>query len=86
MTKLAETYPYFLANKAVFANKDLEVTDKFSGEVATRVALADATAIDTGIAAAVDAFEPMAATRTKQPSASKARTAATCFTGTLVGR
>ena len=61
MTKLAETYPYFLANKAVFANKDLEVTDKFSGEVATRVALADATAIDTGIAAAVDAFEPMAA-------------------------
>ncbi|MFK8019906.1 MAG: aldehyde dehydrogenase family protein [Pseudomonadales bacterium] len=61
MTKLAESYPYFLANKAVFANKDLEVTDKFSGEVATRVALADATAIDAGIAAAVDAFEPMAA-------------------------
>lgn len=60
MTELATSYPYYLANKAVFANTDLEVTDKFSGAVATRVALADAKAIDAGIAAAVDAFEPMA--------------------------
>ncbi len=39
---LKETYPYYLANEAVYANTDLEVTDKFSGKVATRVALADA--------------------------------------------
>ena len=60
MTRLAAAYPYYLANKAVFANTDLEVTDKYSGEIATRVARADATAIDAGIAAAVDAATPMA--------------------------
>ena len=49
---LAKNYPYYLANKAVFANEDLEVTDKYSGEVATRVALADAKVIDEAIAAA----------------------------------
>lgn len=49
---LAKSYPYFLANKAVYANEGLEVTDKFSGEVATRVALADAKVIDEAIAAA----------------------------------
>jgi len=57
---LAEHYPYYLGSEAVFANRDLEVTDKYSGAVATRVALADATAIDAGIAAAVAAAEPMA--------------------------
>ncbi|POM16002.1 putative aldehyde dehydrogenase AldY [Burkholderia cepacia] len=56
---LKETYPYYLANEAVYANTDLEVTDKFSGKVATRVALADAKAIDAAIAAAVDATKPM---------------------------
>jgi acyl-CoA reductase-like NAD-dependent aldehyde dehydrogenase len=56
---LAETYPYYLANKPVAANTDLEVTDKFTGEIATRVALADAKAIDAAIAAAVDAQEPL---------------------------
>jgi aldehyde dehydrogenase (NAD+) len=56
---LRDAYPYFLANKAVQANADLEVTDKFTGKVATRVALADAKAIDAGIAAAVAASEPM---------------------------
>jgi acyl-CoA reductase-like NAD-dependent aldehyde dehydrogenase len=49
---LKPTYPYYLANEAVAANTDLEVTDKYSGEVATRVALADAKAIDQAIAAA----------------------------------
>jgi acyl-CoA reductase-like NAD-dependent aldehyde dehydrogenase len=58
---LAETYPYYLANKPVAANTDLEVTDKFSGKVATRVALADAKAIDAAIAAAVAAQEPLRA-------------------------
>ena len=58
---LRDTYPYYLASKPVFANTDLEVTDKFSGQVATRVALADARAIDAGIAAAVAAQDAMAA-------------------------
>ena len=58
---LNETYPYFLANKPVSPNTDLEVTDKYSGKVATRVALANAKAIDEAIAAAVAAEAPMRA-------------------------
>ena len=60
MPQLKETYPYILANESIYANTDLSVTDKYSGEVATRVALADATAIDRGIQAAVEAAEPLA--------------------------
>jgi acyl-CoA reductase-like NAD-dependent aldehyde dehydrogenase len=56
---LKPTYPYYLANKAVAANTDLEVTDKFTGKVATRVALANAKAIDAAIVAAVEAQEPL---------------------------
>ncbi len=56
---MEETYPYYLANEPQSPNTDLEVTDKYSGEVATRVALADAKAIDAGIAAAAKADEPM---------------------------
>ena len=59
MTVLQSTYPYYLANNPVAANTDLEVTDKYTGEIATRVALADAKVIDTAIAAAVAAQEPM---------------------------
>ncbi|WP_336816774.1 aldehyde dehydrogenase family protein [Burkholderia gladioli] len=58
---LKESYSYYLANQAVQANTDLEVTDKYSGKVATRVALADAKAIDAAIAAAVEAEKPFAA-------------------------
>ncbi|MCC1495364.1 aldehyde dehydrogenase family protein [Alcanivorax sp. 1008] len=58
---LKEAYPYYLANEPVYDNADLDVTDKFSGAVATRVALADASAIDQAIAAAVAAEAPMAA-------------------------
>ncbi len=58
---LRETYPYYLANRPEQPNTDLEVTDKYSGVVATRVAMADAAAIDRAIAAAVAAREPMAA-------------------------
>ena len=58
---LKDTYPYYLASKAVYANTDLEVTDKYSGKVATKVALADAKAIDAGIAAAVASQEAMQA-------------------------
>ena len=50
--QLAEHYPYYLANKAVYANKDLAVTNKYTGEDATYVALADAEVIDKAIAAA----------------------------------
>lgn len=60
---LQESYPYYLANRAVAANTDLVVTDKYSGAVATRVALADAKALDAAIAAATAARAPMAATR-----------------------
>ncbi len=55
---LKPTYPYYLANQAMTPNTDLEVTDKYPGQVATRVAMADAKAIDAGIAAAVEAQEP----------------------------
>ncbi len=58
-TMLKDTYPYYLANEAVEANTDLAVTDKYSGEVAARVALADAEAIDRAIAASVEATVPM---------------------------
>lgn len=56
---LAEQYPYYLANRAVQANSDLEVTDKYSGKVATRVAMADTATIDQAITAAVNATEAM---------------------------
>ena len=55
---LKESYPYYLANKPVHANTDLEVTDKYTGEVATRVAMADTKTIDRAIAAAVKAAAP----------------------------
>ena len=60
MSSLKASYPYYLANEAKSPNQDLEVTDKYTGKVATRVALADAAAIDAGIAAAVEAAKPMA--------------------------
>jgi acyl-CoA reductase-like NAD-dependent aldehyde dehydrogenase len=60
MTKLRDTYPLYLANEAKQPNADLEVTDKYTGKVAFRVAMADAATIDAGIAAAVEAAEPMA--------------------------
>jgi acyl-CoA reductase-like NAD-dependent aldehyde dehydrogenase len=61
MTALQSSYPLYLANEAKSPNQDLIVTDKYTGEVATRVAQADAATIDAGIAAAVAAAEPMAA-------------------------
>jgi acyl-CoA reductase-like NAD-dependent aldehyde dehydrogenase len=57
---LRDAYPYYLANRPEAPNQALEVVDKYTGEVATRVALADEQAIDRGIAAAVEAAEPMA--------------------------
>lgn len=60
MPTLKDTYPLYLANEAQQPNADLEVTDKFTGEIAFRVAQADAATIDAGIAAAVEATEPCA--------------------------
>ena len=56
---LANAYPYYLANKPIFANQSLPVTNKYTGEVATHVAMADAEVIDKAIAAAVDSQEAM---------------------------
>ncbi|MCE9667116.1 aldehyde dehydrogenase family protein [Myxococcus stipitatus] len=56
---LAESYPYYLANEPRRPNTDLPVTDKYTGEVVTRVALADAAAVEEAIAAAVRATGPM---------------------------
>lgn len=58
-TMLKETYPFYVANRPEAPNHDLEVADKFSGRVATRVAQADAAVIDRAITAAVRAEEPM---------------------------
>lgn len=57
---LQAAYPYYLANEPVYANADLVVTDKYTGEPATRVALADEKAIDNAIAWAEYAREPCA--------------------------
>jgi len=58
--KLKDTYPLYLNNKAAQPNADLEVTDKFTGKVAFRTALATPEIIDQAIAGAVRAAEPMA--------------------------
>src|SRR6188508_2676418 len=60
MIKLKDVYPLYLNNEAKQPNADLEVTDKYTGEVAFRVAQADAATIDAGIEGAVAAAEPMA--------------------------
>ena len=56
-------WPYFLAGEAQTPNTDLEVTDKYTGEVAARVAVADPGTIDQGIGACADAAGPLAAMR-----------------------
>ena len=61
MTKLKDVYPLYLNNEAVQPNKDLEVTDKYTNEVAFRTALATPDVIEEAIAGAVAATEPMAA-------------------------
>ena len=61
MSTLKKSYPYYLANRPVAANADLDVLDKYTGKRATRVALADATAVRKAIVAAHNAREAMAA-------------------------
>ncbi|SFS15135.1 Acyl-CoA reductase [Dyella sp. OK004] len=56
---LEKKYPYYLANKAQTSKEWMDVVDKYSGKVATRVAVPDAKAVEQAIAAAVKATEPM---------------------------
>ncbi len=56
---LRKTYPLYVANEPRQPNADLEVRSKYTGEVATRVAMADSTIIDEAIGWAVNAAEPM---------------------------
>lgn len=60
MPTLKDVYPLYLNNKAAQPNTDLAVTDKYTGEVAFRCALATPDVIDEAIAGAVRAAEPMA--------------------------
>jgi len=64
--ELKSAYPYYLANEPHQPNTDLAVEDKYTGKVATRVAMADEATIDAAIAASVAAAEPMAAMKSYQ--------------------
>jgi len=52
-------YPLYLANKPRTTDLTLEVIDKYTGEVATRVSMADPALIDEAIGKAAEAAEPM---------------------------
>lgn len=56
---MRDRYPYYLANRPEQPSTDLEVLDKYDRQVATRVARADARALDRAIAAAAEAAAPM---------------------------
>ncbi|MEO8999220.1 MAG: aldehyde dehydrogenase family protein [Rhodanobacter sp.] len=56
---LKKTYPYYLANQPQTSKTMLDVVDKYSGKLATRVAVPDAKATEKAIAAAVKATTPM---------------------------
>jgi acyl-CoA reductase-like NAD-dependent aldehyde dehydrogenase len=58
--KLKSVYPLYVNNVAEQPNADLAVTDKFTGEVAFRTALADSAIIERAIAGAVQAAGPLA--------------------------
>eukprot|EP00850_Spirogloea_muscicola_P000960 SM000003S11205 [mRNA] locus=s3:1500774:1509493:- [translate_table: standard] len=55
------TYPFYIANVAKQPNTDLEVTNKYTGKVGARCALAHAADIEEAIAAAERAAPAMAA-------------------------
>lgn len=57
---LKSHYPLYLANRPRESGRTLDVSDKYSGALATRVALADAALLDEAIAAAAAATRPMA--------------------------
>jgi acyl-CoA reductase-like NAD-dependent aldehyde dehydrogenase len=66
---LKEQYPLFIANQPQQPNADLEVLDKYTGQVATRVAKADASMLDQAIEAADRAARPMAQLKAYQRQA-----------------
>ncbi len=53
-------WPYYLANKPQHSDNKLDVVDKYTGEVAAKVSVADPDTIDKGIAGCVTSAEPMA--------------------------
>jgi len=55
---MQDHYPLYVANQPQTPNQDLEVVDKYTGEVATRVPLADPDLIDEAIGLAVAAEGP----------------------------
>jgi acyl-CoA reductase-like NAD-dependent aldehyde dehydrogenase len=65
----AKQYPLYLANRPVISSEWLEVTDKFSLQTVTQVALADPAIIEQAIAAAVAAEKPMAQLKSYQKQA-----------------
>ena len=58
---LKARYPLYLGNEARYENADLAVHDKFTGEIACRVALATPALIDQAIGLAAEARRPMRA-------------------------
>jgi len=56
---LKDSYPYYLANRPVAPNEDLEVFDKYTLQRATRVAMADQVAIERALGFADEASGAM---------------------------
>lgn len=56
---LKKRYPYYLAKQAIYANEDLKVFDKYTGEQVSCVAMANAQTIDQAITSAVSATDAM---------------------------
>jgi acyl-CoA reductase-like NAD-dependent aldehyde dehydrogenase len=54
-----DRYPLYLANRPLAPNFDLEVRDKFTGEIIARAAQADAALIDKALSMAQEAARPM---------------------------
>ena len=60
---MKKNWPYYLANEPQEPNQDLKVNDKFTGELAATVAVADPATIEKGIEGCVAAAEPFASMR-----------------------
>ena len=73
---LKDRYPYFLANQPCQPNADLVVTDKYTGDAVTRVALPNAEVIDIAIGKAQEAATAMA----KMPSYERKKVLQHCVT------
>jgi acyl-CoA reductase-like NAD-dependent aldehyde dehydrogenase len=58
---LAPSYPLYLANRPVHSGDTLPITDKYTGELATRVARADRATIERALEAGEAARSPMRA-------------------------